>query len=90
MIGPRFDSDDWPNCKSCGAGLVFEDCGICDDGYTHPGELYEEDPLGYEEDDVQPCHQCGGDGGWWICPNNGCPQVVAVDLHGRLARSQTW
>ncbi len=75
-----------PSCKNCGTDLIFEDCGICDDGYTHPGELYEEDPLWYDEDDVEACVQCDGDGGWWGCPNRECSEVVATELHGRLVQ----
>ncbi len=79
------DHEAWPFCIGCGADLIFEDCGICDDGYTHPGELYDEDPLWYEEDDIERCYQCDGDGGWWLCPNRDCIQTVDSHLRGRLA-----
>jgi hypothetical protein len=55
-------------CARCGTDVEWVDCERCDGmGETEPGELYEEDPLWYDEDDIDPCHQCGGHGGWWVC-----------------------
>lgn len=48
--------------------MTSESCGACGgEGITGPGELYEEDPLWYDEDDYKPCHQCGGEGSWMLC-----------------------
>jgi hypothetical protein len=56
------------SCSRCGSSATFEECGACGgEGETAPGELYEMDPLWYDEDDAEPCHQCGGRGGWWVC-----------------------
>jgi hypothetical protein len=64
--------DDEPKpCPDCGGELEFVECWACGgEGETAPGELYEEDPLWYDEDATEPCHQCGGRGGWptcWTC-----------------------
>jgi hypothetical protein len=58
---------DGPMC-SCGCEMEHTRCDACEDGFTAPGELYEMDPLWYDEDDSEPCHQCNGRGGWWWCP----------------------
>lgn len=43
-------------------------CGSCaGDGYTEPGELYEQDPLWYGPDDIERCHECAGAGGTLLC-----------------------
>ncbi len=42
-------------------------CEQCDDGYTADGELHEQDPLWYDEDDTEPCDSCHGAGGWFVC-----------------------
>lgn len=71
FIGPNPPSDgrEWESqCARCGSSTEPESCGRCGgEGYTDPGELYEEDPLWYDPDDTAPCHQCGGEGGWQIC-----------------------
>jgi len=36
----------------------------CDDGYF---DGYEEDPLWYDEGDMETCTICGGEGGWAVC-----------------------
>ncbi len=58
--------DDWPTCDKCGGGLEWDDCtNGCDEGYF---DLYDEDPVYYDEHDVEPCQICQGQGGWWLCP----------------------
>lgn len=47
---------EWETCPWCGG-----------EGMTDPGELYEQDPLWYDPDDVEPCHQCGGEASFPIC-----------------------
>ena len=68
-LNPPSDGQEWePQCARCGSSTDFTECGQCGgDGFTSPGELYEEDPLWYDPDDVKPCCQCGGDGGWTVC-----------------------
>ena len=36
----------------------------CQDGYF---DGYEEDPLWYDEGDMETCDICGGEGGWTVC-----------------------
>jgi len=36
----------------------------CDDGYF---DGYEEDPLWYDEGDMETCAACNGEGGWVVC-----------------------
>ena len=52
---PRCDCccRDWEDCWSCGG-----------EGYR---ELYDDDPLWYDPDDTESCHECGGKGGWLMC-----------------------
>lgn len=59
--------DDWkPICEICGLLMEWEDCYNCTDGYI---DLYDEDPLWYDKNDTERCDACGGDSGWWYCPN---------------------
>lgn len=57
------DGREWDcQCARCGSTLTWESCGACGgDGCTAPGELYEQDPLWYDMDDIQVCHECGGE-----------------------------
>ncbi|MFN8493159.1 MAG: hypothetical protein U0350_36485 [Caldilineaceae bacterium] len=58
---------EFPVCSVCGAPLEREDCwNGCDDGYF---DMYDEDPLLYEEGDVEVCNICRGRGSYWVCPN---------------------
>lgn len=65
---PR-DGRDWEcQCARCGSSLYWDLCEVCmGDGITDHGQLYEEDPLWYDQDDYEPCHQCGGEASWPIC-----------------------
>lgn len=71
LIGESHPQDgrDWDcQCARCGSSMDSELCGSCGgDGITGPGELYEEDPLWYDPDDYENCHQCGGQGAWMLC-----------------------
>lgn len=58
--------EEWPVCKICGSSMAWEDCGECDDGFI---DLYDEDPIFYDEDETEVCEMCKGNGGWWFCPN---------------------
>lgn len=62
-----FFDGDIEECPICGAEMYWEDCGVC--GGDGELECYESDPLYYDEDDVEPCYQCGGSGGWATCSN---------------------
>ena len=61
---------DEPGCATCGGEMVRVRCDHCEDGFTEPGELHEEDPLWYDEDDTMACVVCDGTGGWWVCGNS--------------------
>jgi hypothetical protein len=66
---PPGDGRNWDcQCAQCGSSMYSEECGACGgEGITAPGELHEQDPLWYDPDDFESCHQCGGDGAWMIC-----------------------
>lgn len=84
-IGPPNDGNDWEcQCARCGSSMEWEQCGACSgDGSTAPGELYEMDPLWYDEDDCEPCHQCGGEGSWPTCLS-GFEWCLTHPLPGRI------
>lgn len=69
---PPEDGQRWDcQCARCGSSMDFERCDSCGgDGFTAPGDLYEEDPLWYDRDDVEPCQWCNGRGGWRRCSNS--------------------
>ena len=62
-----------PVCIVCAAEMDYEDCDCC--GGEGGISRYDEDPLWYDEDDLWPCDQCNGKGGWWFCPNPQCHVV---------------
>lgn len=66
---PPNDGRNWDvQCARCGSSLAFEECDYCGgDGETQPGELYEQDPLWYDEDDTDPCSLCCGAGTFAHC-----------------------
>lgn len=66
------DRDLPPSCRHCGNVMSWEDCGLCDEGYTPVGLLHECEPDWYDEDDVEPCEQCETLGGWWACSSVQC------------------
>jgi hypothetical protein len=70
-VGPKppRDGREWHSqCARCGSSTYAVDCDRCGgEGTTAPGELYEEDPLWYDEDAVELCHQCGGEASWEVC-----------------------
>ena len=64
----RWVEHEWGvSCGRCGSSADWEDCPDCEDGETFPGELYEQDPLWYDEDDTLPCETCDARGGWYRC-----------------------
>jgi hypothetical protein len=56
------DGREWDcQCARCGSSVDFEMCEYCGgEGWTEPGDLYSENPLWYDEDEVAPCHVCNG------------------------------
>jgi len=81
---PPRDGREWYcDCARCGSDIYWESCGGCDgEGRTAPGELHEEDPLWYDPDDTEPCHQCGGEASWPTCLST--PEWCAANpLDGR-------
>lgn len=71
VIGADQPRDDWDwdcQCARCGSSLSWKSCEVCGgEGITGPGELYDEDPLWYDQDDYEACHQCNGKSSWPIC-----------------------
>ena len=68
--------DEYDSCPVCGCEMSeWEECWQigCDDGWI--SDLYESDPLWYDEDDVEMCDVCQGKGGWWVCPNLHHPEA---------------
>jgi hypothetical protein len=66
---PPNDGREWEcQCARCGSSLNWVQCGACGgEGITGPGELYEQDPLWYDQDDYESCHQCDGESSWPSC-----------------------
>jgi hypothetical protein len=57
-------------CAQCDYEMEWEDCHSgCEDGYF---DGYEEDPNWYHPGELVSCHECGGEGGSWWCPNPEC------------------
>ena len=53
-------------CKECGDLMEWIDCwNGCDEGWIT--DLYEQDPLWYDEDDMERCDVCNGKSGWYVC-----------------------
>ncbi len=64
-----------PACKHCYMSQFWEDCWNCGgEGYF---ELYDEDPIYYDEDDTETCETCRGKGGYYLCFNEQCPAKVS-------------
>jgi hypothetical protein len=59
--------DDGQFCKLCGSSMAWEDCWYC--GGAGEFDLYDEDPLYYDEDDTERCEECKGRGGYYVCLN---------------------
>jgi len=56
-----------PTCPTCGHETSWLRCARigCNDGIID--DLYELDPLWYDEDDWEWCEECQGHGGWHYC-----------------------
>lgn len=66
---PPRDGRQWEcQCARCGSSLEWVTCDRCGgEGTTAPGELYEEDPLWYDQDAYEPCRDCNGESSWPRC-----------------------
>lgn len=66
---PPEEPGDWYcQCARCGSSCMWSDCDTCGgEGHTAFGELHDQDPLWYDEDEVEACPICDGAGGWWCC-----------------------
>ena len=66
------DEGDPGECPACNGMALWFDCDVpqCEDGFV---SLYDEDPLWYDEDEIERCDRCEGRGGWWVCQErDGC------------------
>lgn len=71
------------SCPKCGNGMVTRTCSRCGgDGCSAPGELYEQDPLWYDQDDVEECTECSGHGFHEWCQKCGWDNVEKRFLNG--------
>lgn len=60
----QYDDDVCPNCGAC--PTAWAECPSCG-GEGYHDDLYELDPLWYDEDDTEPCQECGGHGCFKWC-----------------------
>jgi len=61
------DDQEWEDALDAYEDAYYEDCPNC--GGAHWIELYDEDPLWYDEDDMAPCGWCNPDGKIaWVPP----------------------
>lgn len=60
-------------CLKCGEDTRRADCDYCGGRGFHD-DLYERDPLWYDEDDTEDCDFCDGRGFHWWCPTCGYDQ----------------
>jgi hypothetical protein len=67
------DGRDWEcQCARCGSSLSWETCSSCGgEGITGAGELHEMDPLWYDQDDYEVCHECDGESSFPFCLSSG-------------------
>ena len=54
-VKPELTPEEWEECWNG-----------CEDGFFN---MYDDDPLFYDEDDTEVCEICQGMGGYWVCPN---------------------
>ena len=67
---PEGSWDAPPRCLDCGEDMERELCDYCDG--TGDVDCYEDDAINYAPgQEYEPCGQCDGDGGWWLCPQRG-------------------
>lgn len=68
ILAAQNDEPEFPTCPICGGYMEWAYCwNGCDDGYF---DEYETDPINFVEgEEVYPCTECHGKGGYWICAN---------------------
>lgn len=69
--------DDRP-CPTCNESLEWVVCQVCDGDGVFGHDCGEDNCPCLEPEDNVACYQCGGDGGWWICPNSHCSETVVT------------
>lgn len=77
-----FEEDYDTPCPSCRhVPTRYRDCNAigCEDGYI---DLYEDDPLWYDEEDVEVCRECNGTGVQRWCPACGADIVTLAPEDG--------
>ena len=60
--------DGYGECQKCGCSAYWYDCSNCG-GKGYHDDLWEQDPLWYDEGDTETCDWCKGEGGHWHCPS---------------------
>lgn len=61
------NDDDNSYCQVCGHPTEWESCWSCFGTGEH--DLYDQDPIYYDEGDTEWCDVCRGEGGWHTCTN---------------------
>jgi predicted RNA-binding Zn-ribbon protein involved in translation (DUF1610 family) len=65
-------------CPKCGTQMYWSRCNHCDDGWIT--DLYEQEPLWYDEGDIEICQECHGHGCHRWCPNCGYDALAKSNL----------
>jgi DnaJ-class molecular chaperone len=87
--------EDWEyshyTCPRCGGQLATRDCEDCG-GEGYNDDLYEEDPLWYDENEFEKCSHCKGDGIFFWCPNENCHPTdkEITDSINEQAKNDIW
>jgi len=66
-------------CDECLHECSWTDCEDCGGDGGHDG--YDEDPLWYRPNNIIPCSQCLGKGGWWYCENRECKSGTITEFN---------
>lgn len=76
---PEGPWDEPPRCAVCGDEMERELCEHCEG--TGQVDCYEADAINYAPgQDDEPCGQCDGYGGWWLCPQRGDARHEAASV----------
>ena len=73
-------------CPQCGSEMMRRDCTDCEGGFR---DLYEEDPLWYDEDDFEECDTCGGHGAYVWCRECGWDYLENRFINGKSELKET-
>ena len=71
-------------CPRCGQNLMRRDCEECG-GEGTIDDLYEQDPLWYDESDWEHCSNCEGVGAFFWCKNKEC-KVTRKEIKKAMAK----